>query len=266
MPGGRGDRSPWTAKVTFGVTWWIRKEQLQRCLRSIKTFYPLARVDVVNTNGNLSRGRNKLVRRCRTPYFFLMEEDMRLTSETDVGLLKRVLDGDDRLLGVSCFINEPKNKRVKAVANWFVKCPHCDKWLMMQSNEINTRKHGTPYLTCNYTKNVGLFRIRHMKQFRWDEEYPVGEHIIYYHGVATTSDKLMALARTYVWHKPVRPTRRYCRGRVRARRLHEKGYESLGGKPHYVDDHFVRPDGTTEQHTFVTRTTQLHSLLKAFES
>ena len=80
--------------VTITITTYKRPKCLERLLESIKQYYPTLPVEIVDTKGNLSWGRNELGRRVKTPYFLMLEDDFIITSDTSIEKLLQVLQYD----------------------------------------------------------------------------------------------------------------------------------------------------------------------------
>lgn len=193
------------SEVTFGITHFMRDEELAGCVRSIQRHVPRAKIDTQDTHGNLSWGRNQLIDRCETPVYFMLEEDMRLYDAPE--LLVNLLLYRKDLLGVSGGLNE--FRKMRAMAANFKRTPRI---IHMVNSDRLRYFHETPYLLCDATFNFGAFRADRLREIRWDERLELAEHFEFF----SRSKWPMACAPYRVRHRRKRGSEEY---RERRRQL-----------------------------------------------
>lgn len=159
--------------ITVGITTFLRKDSLERCLKSVRKFYPQLTIDVEDTEGNLSAGRNRSVARCRTPFFLLMEDDMEFTESTDLEALLDVVISDPDLIGCGCEVKDEK-QRASWCCDWSVS--NSAAKLIPTASPVLSNPTGTPYYKCQVISNFGIFRTEALQSLPWDEGLPLGEH------------------------------------------------------------------------------------------
>lgn len=173
-------------EVTACVTEFNRPEALKRLRASIDARFPGLKVEVQPTGGNLSWARNELARRCRTPFYFMLEEDFVLDARTDLGALLDVLAAEPGAGGVSAFTEEPKTEGGAGRGGriWW------DRDLVRIGGKVffnpgrrpmGRTASGVPYRLCDLILNFGLFRTETLRAVPWDEKIPIGsEHADWY--------------------------------------------------------------------------------------
>ena len=211
--------------VTFGITYYMRAKELTKCITSIKRQYPNARIDIEDTAGNLSAARNRLVERCTTPYYFMLEEDMRLLRRQRLPQLMDVLHNDGNLLGVSGGLY--RSGQMKACAGTYCRGRHNVQILNAQT--VSTTTIGTPYIRCWHVYNFGLFRTDYLRQYKWDERLEMGEHYDFFYRLFLQRKHPVACTDYIARHVLRRPTEynrqrkeRLYNGDLRFEDLHKK--------------------------------------------
>lgn len=191
------------SSVTFGITFYLRLRDLTRCLKSIERQFPGAIVDTQNTHGNLSWARNELVDRCKTKYYFLLEEDMLVTEETNLQEMHQILEEHENLAGVGLIMNQ--RGRLLACAAVFERKSKGRYW-SVDSQEIDDSGR---FIWCDRTHNCGLFRTQALRETRWDEELWLAEHEEFYWRMWRNGKYRMALGRGTIVHRRSRPGQEY---------------------------------------------------------
>lgn len=210
--------------ITFGVTHYLRPECLDRCLASIRLYYPDARIDTQDTGGNLSWGRNELLRRCRTPYFVLLEEDMEITADTDIDRLRRIVEHDDELAGCGGWLDE-HGQRVAWQHDFDVFRGASSMQPSRQPARVTPA--GDVYYPCHAIFNFGVFRTAALRECPWDEHLELAEHVEFFNRlrrrwrVAVSPDVTISHARE-------RPSDEYRRQRDRVRDFASSALTKMG--------------------------------------
>jgi len=205
--------APLAELVTIGITAFLRPQALHRLEASIRRFYPQLPVVVVQTESNLSRGRNRLARVVSTPLLLLCEDDFEFFEDTCIEPLMEVLDHDPEIAGVGGDVLEPRGRACWAHnyhrrGDTIVASPSTDP--------LRRTPGGVVYQPCQLILNFGLFRRELFRQITWDEDMPLNEHLDYYWRVGLSRSRCMAVARgVAILHRKDRPSEEYCRFRSR---------------------------------------------------
>ncbi len=210
--------------VTFGITHWLRLDALSECIASIHAYYPHARVDTQDTRGNLSWGRNQLVSRCTTPYFFLLEEDMELTRHTKVEAMQEMLAACPKLAGLGGGMLDIKYRRGRyCAANFRTDGVHG----IVDSLEKDDQHE---FIWCEFIYNWGLFRTDVLQTHPWDERLAMSEHDEFFVRMRRDTDYRFGCSRCVVRHKRMREDEEYRKAKMqRTFRYRETRDELLGG-------------------------------------
>ncbi len=201
--------------VTFGITYWNRPDDLRRCIASVKALYPEALIDVLDTEGNLSRARNVLLRRCQTPFYFMLEEDLVLHSNVDVDQMKLILQSNPRLLGVSGVVFE--ENRIICPALNFVE--HDGVAYMTAANELHHEP--SDHFIASQVSNWGLWWAADARLYQWDERLPIGEDYDFYLRVQRAGQHRFACTRASVSNARSRPASYAGQRRLRKFYVHQ---------------------------------------------
>jgi hypothetical protein len=168
------------SNITAGITTFLRPENLESLLASLP---PNLNHIIEDTEGNLSAGRNKLVDKCPTEYFLLLEDDFEFTHRTNPAILRSVLESDSEIAGISGAI-EDINKPPFA-GHDFVSGNDLSQCFDIFRNQLHHRPswypwritpEGIPYLPCHFISNFSLFRTEYLKRIQWNEDLPIYEH------------------------------------------------------------------------------------------
>lgn len=200
--------------ITFGVTWYLREQDLERCVNRVRKYYPKSKIDTQNTGGNLSWGRNQLVGRCSTPYYFMLEEDMRIHPPDVVKISEmRSILVDRRILGVNPLLVE--GSRTVSRCRIFRKRR---KGVEIALARIIKKLNGVDAVVSNLTQNVGLFSTERLSGYRWNERLEMAEHHLFFWDVFKCGRHVMATIDGRVRHVYSRPTTEYRSARRRGNR------------------------------------------------
>jgi hypothetical protein len=199
--------------VTIGITTFRRPRSLLRLLESIELSYPDLPVVVVNTESNLSLGRNRLAQAVATPLLMLCEDDFEFSDRTRIEPLADVLAHDATITGVGGELLEPRG-RVCWAHNYHRR--RGEVVATPSKDAIRRTPAGIEYQPCELIFNFGLFRCELFRQVLWDEEMPLNEHLDYYWRVSQCWSKCMSVVRDVaIHHHKDRPTEEYIRLRGR---------------------------------------------------
>lgn len=198
--------------VTFGITHYLRPDDLLQCMESIRAIFPDAIIDTEDTDGNLSKGRNRLVTRCQTPYFFMIEEDMRLRPDTNIDAMRRILEQRSDILGVGGAIFEPKNG-IRCIAAQYRKTQ--EFIIIEDAVDRQTTNEGDAFIVCSLIYNYGLFRTSDLKSYKWNEQLELAEHYEFYLHVQERGVHRIACCHSTIDHLNTRPNASYTKARRR---------------------------------------------------
>jgi hypothetical protein len=230
---------PLAELVTIGITAFRRPWCLVRLQASIRRFYPDLPVVVLETDSNLSRGRNELARAVATPFLLLCEDDFEFCEQTRIEVLVDVLAHDAEIGGVGGEMVEEPHPRIWAHnyhrrGDEIVMCPSTDP--------IRRTPGGVVYQPCQLIFNFVLFRRELLRQVSWDEDMPLNEHMDYYWRVSRCTDWRMAVARGIaIIHHRDRTDEEYCRLRLRN---FKKLVDIKHGAHFRTEDYYVWGDGS----------------------
>lgn len=205
---------PLIADLTLAVTSWRRPQSLRRLLASIERHLPGHPVDVEDTGGNLSAGRNRLYGRVQTSALVILEEDFVVGPETYAGLrdAKAILDHDPAIAGVGGIAREPRRGRPRWGHNFVRNDRYC--WIAPSRRPKRATPGGVDYRPCDLVLNWGVFRTELFRQVPWDEDFPIQEHREYFWR-ASRVHEFAFLGSLVIDHTRDRPNDEYRRGRNR---------------------------------------------------
>jgi hypothetical protein len=165
----------------------MRPESLERLLAS---FPPnLSRI-TEDTQGNLSAGRNRLIDKCPTEYFLLLEDDFEFTPRTSPAIMRSILEQDQQIAGVSGHVLD-KDGPPRGLRHCFDKFAG-DISLRRSWYPWRATEEGVPYLPCHITHNFIMFRTDFVRRVRWNEDLPVWEHAEFFWRALQEQSHLMA--------------------------------------------------------------------------
>lgn len=192
-----------TDGITVGVKTFLRTPKLRMCLESLtrhawrevivaddgpvdaerEALYeefshrlPFVLVRLPFDTG-LAAGRNEIVRRCRTEYLLVLDDDQ--TVPDNIGALADVLDERPDLGGISCIWLEKSGR----------KCTACDVRVegrrivkeVASDKQVLTTRGGLRYVLFDFVPNSTLFRMACLADQAWDPFYKIGkEHLDFF--------------------------------------------------------------------------------------
>jgi hypothetical protein len=211
----RGEWEKTTARkdtVTIGVTTYKRPDSLKRMRESIADGW---QVVVVNTQGNLSRGRNEIVAQCETPYVLIAEDDF---SFGDMDCVRQMCDvlNENPDVGVVCgnLVEKGESRNyaydIRVFRNRLLATQPGSQW-----RETST---GVLYCYIDMGWNFFLARTEALRECPWDELLELHEHAAWFLKFKEHADWRVAWAPSAtVNHHCDRPTEEYTRLRGRTK-------------------------------------------------
>lgn len=212
--------------VTLCVTTYLRPDSLSRLQASIRRYYPDVPVVVVDTQGNVSRGRNEAVRLATTKYVVILEDDFELTPATRLDALLDVLTTDPRVGLVSGLIDDRKLERV---VGW---CHDYDPFRGELGAVPATRPWqftpaGTQYRVCELVHNFVAARRETLVDTPWCEALPIQEHREFFWRVRQARTwKVAHTPAVTITHYVDRPSQAYTD--ARGRNLRDEANRQIG--------------------------------------
>ena len=221
-----------TNQVTICITHYLRPDSLRRCLASIRRHLPDVPIIAEDTEGNLSRGRNRMIAQVQTPYLFIGEEDFEFDERTDLQKLATILDNDQELGGV-CIYAEPM--KVRRHWCWADNMRRFRGGFQYgKPTEWRVSPDGTSYLLCDLAANCGLWRREVFDGCPWDEELELIEHAEWFWRLKQQEQWRVAFVPSVALkHWQDRPTAKYKqqRGRREFRAIANRKMGATWGKP-----------------------------------
>lgn len=218
------------ANTTIAVTYWNRPEALRRLLASIETYLPGVPVEVEDTGGNLSAGRNRLYARISTPYLVVMEEDFLVLPATAGGIRDaiKILDHDSAIAGVGGIANEPypgkrppgyKTFRSRGAVRWghnFIRNGPTRVGIKPSVRAMRKTPGGIAYRPCDLVLNFGVFRSKLFAEVACDPDFPIQEHKEYFWRAHLAGKEFAFLSSLRIDHIRDQTTPQYIRHRRRS--------------------------------------------------
>jgi hypothetical protein len=205
--------APWAERTTVCITHYKRPADLERLLASIPNGI---RVLTQDTEGNLSRGRNQLMKACDTDFAIIMEEDMVWRSDTDPGRLVQVLQHDKAIAFAGGRIVDER-----------MPWRHNFEWLYNGTGrpELGAQASGDPwkragdtiYQPCDLVSNFGAVRTEFARDCPWDERFELGEHRDWFLSLRKRRKRAAFVPQSRIDHYSSRPTDEYRLARSRAK-------------------------------------------------
>ena len=200
------------------ITHYQRPDDLDQLLETVVAFGNGWRTYVEDTCGNLSAGRNRLVRRTAGSYVILLEEDMRLRADSNLRALVDILEADPGV-GVVCGCLNERGKFCDrgadlALSNGVLEItsPPGDKW--------RTTSNGLTYRHCDYGPNFFAARREVLAGHLWDERFELLEHAIWFWSLRQRGQwKVACTPESVVDHLLSRPTKQYAEARGRTQQF-----------------------------------------------
>jgi len=207
--------------ITFGITYLKRPAQLARLISSISKFHRCPKIIVLDTGGNLSAARNKLVDLCDTPYYMLLEEDMILLPQTNLPLMWEAMQRFPNLAGVSGGLMERGKTRYCAGVFRHLKSSdsrrRCRTLVMEDSHRLYFKQQ---LISCQCTYNWGLFRTSVLREVRWNERLELSEHYEFFYRLSRRYR--VACSRGVIGHTRSRPSSEYNLQRTRIMKFRKR--------------------------------------------
>lgn len=177
-PLGRFGIGDFSACVTLAVTTFLRHWCLERLLQSIRKYYPSNRRIVQDTQGNLSWGRNQIVRRCKTPFVLFFDDDFLLRPDSNLQALLSVMRQHDDLIAVCGRLYED-GKPVDYASDLRIVRRQLEL-VQPPAHGWRTTPENTPYRFCDMGFNFFLGRREALLEHPWDEDLPLMEHAAWF--------------------------------------------------------------------------------------
>lgn len=166
-------------KVTVLIKTFERRDCIERLIDSIKKYYPRLKIMVIDDSEEplnikrcdyhyigfdkgLSYGRNYGVKRIKTPYLLLLDDDFIFTEDTKLEiLLDFIQEGLDVIAG-SC-----------GTSNWVCNFKRDGDLLITEPVHYNK---SDLYIEADAIPNFFLAKVRSLKKVPWDNDLKMGEH------------------------------------------------------------------------------------------
>jgi hypothetical protein len=164
--------------TTILITAFKRPESLARLEKSIQRYLPQAKYTVLDTDGNISKGRNQLVAECETEYCMIWEDDFEITQHSNLGALFYVLnqDADVGMVGGNLFIRGRTEWTCGDLRLFRDRLelhkPPADPWRWCPQS--------VRYRYCDMIANFFLARTEVLREHPWDESLEIMEHMTYF--------------------------------------------------------------------------------------
>jgi len=131
-------------------------------------------------DSGLAYGRNRIVENTRTPYLFIMDDDMEVLDRNSLIFMKQILKNNKKLGGVGGLLIE--NGRIRSGAHNLEN----RKGYVVRDvpRAINVESaNGIPFIEFDQILNVALFRVKCFDDYSWDDYYKINfEHLDFYWG------------------------------------------------------------------------------------
>lgn len=129
-------------------------------------------------NSGVAYGRNMIIKRTRTPYLLMLDDDMEVMG--NINILRKILEENDCLGGVAAILIEKGQIRTSA-QNLKLKEGYLIRYVP-QKVEVHYASD-IPYMLFDFIPNATLFRVKCFKDYRWDVHYKMFfEHVDFFWG------------------------------------------------------------------------------------
>ena len=206
-------------KITFIIKTFNRSICLENCLKHIRNlslsipiiiaddsldFIKLKNKKIVKSfpncnyitlpfNSGLSKGRNIMVSKVKTPYIFLLDDDNYITELESTKKIIQFLDNfsDYSLVGGIC-VDRKKiyNDFCIRYSGLFEKIENDNIFL-----KENEKKIENPYIENMYEThiclNLFIARTNTLKKYKWDENLKLGEHEVFFYNLFVNNIKIV---------------------------------------------------------------------------
>jgi len=160
-------------ELSVVITWYLREDDLEQSVASVKKHLPGAELIVQNTQGNLSWGRNQGVKKATRPYVLIMEEDMQLVDKSVLKCLE-VLKRDERVGACAGICLEPEGTH-HYLGTIIEK--HDEVAMLPWTGRWRTTITGVPYAYTDTCLNFMVCRRQMLEEIPWNEGLPLMEHL-----------------------------------------------------------------------------------------
>jgi hypothetical protein len=232
--------------VTACVTAYMRPDCLQRLMDSIQQHYPDLRVEVEDTRGNLSRGRNQLVARCETELCLILEDDFEFAPATKIERLLEILNYDVEVGVAGGSVRQTNTKLAQFPDNQSARDLRLfrnvlEEWVP-PAGRWHSISEGVRYQYCDMVTNFFLARREVLEENPWDEELELGEHAPWFLMLRQQANWRTAYTNDVVIdHHRARPTPEYEAQRKREHRFRERRALKYGfDRTVFVDNRSTR--------------------------
>ena len=190
-------------KITFVIKTFKRYASLEKLLNSIDNYCPNFKIVIADDNekiddefylkwkvkldieviklpfdSGISKGRNEAIKKIRTPYILLLEDDFVFTKETDIEKFYKIIKSDEKIgvVGGMCLEGQAK------VEQHFEFIPELKNGILIQKSDGNNYKQikGIKAKETSCVLNFALMRRKMLKLHKWDNDLKICEHLDFY--------------------------------------------------------------------------------------
>jgi len=155
-----------------------KNSEKEKIYKEMAELLPL-RVLKLPYDSGLAYGRNRTVEVTKTPYLFIMDDDMEVLNKKSIFFMKQILENNKKLGAVGGLLIE--NRRIKSGAH---NLEYKNSYIVrdVPSDTIHIEfVNGIPYMKFDQIMNVALFRMKCLKDYSWDDYYKINfEHLDFY--------------------------------------------------------------------------------------
>lgn len=196
-------------EITCIIKTFERPKHRDRLINSIREFYPTMKIIVADDSKNpvmrndveyyvlkydvgLSAGRNLLVRKVKTKYFVLLDDDFKFTKETDLLKFKEVLKNTDidivggRLFQIESYSDYSGIMEEKKGVVRYKKKSH---------------KEFDSYKIVDIIFNFFMAKTKSFDDLKWDEELKLAEHFDFFYNIRGKK-KVAIMPEVVIEHQP----------------------------------------------------------------
>lgn len=185
------DKNIYLDKLTILIKSFLRKDCVDRLIRSIRNYYNNVKIIVVDDSdmeynfdydkniktyniefdSGLSKGRNFGVSKIDTEFFLLLDDDFEFTENTNlIKWMDIMVDSKLDLLGADVIMNGEKMK-------YFGNYQLIDKCLYYKDERYMISEK---YKTCDFVLNFFIAKTSKIKDFKWDDDLKLSEHTAFF--------------------------------------------------------------------------------------
>ena len=178
-----------SAKVTAIIKTFERPHCLDALIKSIKKYYPAMHIIVADdsrhptvrddveyhvlpVDSGISKGRNFLVRRVKTPYLLLLDDDFRFIRETKIEKLLDVLEHSDLDIVGGRYLEDKGARNSQATFK-------LEKGVLHYKTASRGKKYGLKLY--DIVNNFFLARTKKLRKYKWDDRMKTGgQHLDFF--------------------------------------------------------------------------------------